>query len=702
MAGNASHILWFDSETFSECDLKTAGTHAYAEHPSTEIMVVQWAVGDSEPQVADVTGRQPCPAELLALLTDPGVEVWAHNSVFDRTVLRHVWGLDVPIERWRDTMVQALSHGLPGALAKVGAALGLPVDEVKDARGDRLVRMFCKPLPANMKLRRATAASHPDEWAEFLEYSRQDIVSMRAISRAMPVWNYPGRPGERCPELELWHFDQRMNDRGFATDRELAEAAIRAVEEETARLKAEITDATGGAVTAPSQRDKLLEHILAEYGVTLPDMGADTLRRRIEDPELPEGVRLLLSIRLEASKSSTAKYRAALRAVSRDGRLRNTQQFCGAARTGRWAGRIFQPQNMPRPTMKVAAIASGIEALKAGVAPWFSDNVMALAANAVRGVIVAPAGRKLCIADLSNIEGRVLAWLAGEEWKLQAFRAFDAKEGPDLYIAAYARAFGVSHDAVGTAERQIGKVQELALGYQGGVGAFLTFAAVYGMDLDALAVAVRAAAPVEAWEEAAGLLAWTKRKKRSTFGLSDDTFIACQVLVSRWRAGHQKVVAFWGEVEDAARGAIGNPGLQTSAGGHIKMLRTGSWLRVRLPSGRQLCYLHPRADEKGISYVGVSPYTHRWGRISTYGGKLVENFTQAVARDVLACGKRTAEARGYSDVVLTVHDELLVETPDTSDFTWQGLSECLAAPIDWAAELPLAAAGGETRRYAKM
>lgn len=359
--------LYLDTETYSECDLKKHGTHRYAEHPSTEIIVAQWAVDDGEPMVADLSG--PIDDWALAegcksLLENPAVEIVAHNSAFDRTVLRHVWGIDVPPERWRDTMVKALAHGLPGGLEKVGQVLGLEDDQAKDKRGKELIQLFCKPRPANQKLRRATRETHPREWAEFLEYSRQDIVSMRAIDRRLPKWNY--QPGH--PELALWHLDQRINDRGFAVDLELAKAALEATDTEKARLKHETAEATDGLVSSPSKRDDLLAFILAEYGVDLPDMRADTLRRRIEDPELPEGVKLLLSIRLEATKTSTAKYKALLNAVSADGRLRNTLQFAGAQRTARWAGRIFQPQNMPRPspgfdeTMQEAVV----ELLKAG------------------------------------------------------------------------------------------------------------------------------------------------------------------------------------------------------------------------------------------------------------------------------------------------------------------------------------------------
>lgn len=688
--------LWFDCETFSEADLFSVGTHAYAEHPSTEITVVQWAIDDGEPVVVDCTlGTDHRIYGLMSLLEDSSVTVVAHNSAFDRTLLRHCWGIDVPVERWRDTMVKALLHGLPGALGKVAQALKLPADELKDARGKELIQLFCKPRPKNHKLRRATRETHPAEWAEFLAYSRQDIVSMRAVDRALPSWNY--REGH--PELALWHLDQRINDRGFAVDVGLADAALSAVAGEQSRLKQETAAATDGLVTSPSRRDQLLVYILAEYGVALPDMKADTLRRRIEDPDLPDGVKLLLSLRLEATKTSTAKYKVLKRSASHDHRLRNTMQFAGAPRTSRWSHKLFQPGNMPRPTYEV--FEDEIEALKGGYLHVVRDDVMQFTSNVIRGCIIAPPGRKLCVADLSNIEGRGLVQLAGELWKLKAFREFDQGIGHDLYKLSYARSFGADPDDVDKGQRQIGKVQELGLGYEGGVAAFLTFAAVYGMDLDALADAVWAAADHEMIERAQAMLAWFKKKRRSTHGLSERVWVACEILVLGWRDAHPNVVALWKAAADGVRGAIANPGQVFKIGKHLAARRDGSWLRVRLPSGRYLCYLHPEvADDGQISYVGVDQYTRQWKRIKTYGGKLVENCTQAFARDVLASSMPAIEAEGYG-IVLSVHDELLAETPDTDDFSHERLAELMSVVPPWAAGMPLAAAGFETYRYRK-
>lgn len=694
-------ILWFDCETFSECDLKAHGTHRYAEHPSTEITVAQWAIDDGEPQVLDVTAldglyRSNPMQPLFDLLNDPTVTVIAHNSMFDRTLLRHCWGIDVPVERWRDTMVKAMTHGLPGSLDKIGQIVGLEDDQAKDKRGRELIQLFCKPRPKGHTLRRATRETHPKEWTEFLEYSRQDIVAMRTIDQRLPSWNY--RAGH--PELGLWHLDQRINDRGVAVDTELASAAIDAVAREQARLKAEVVEATDGLVQSASKRDQLLAFICAEYGVDLPGMKADTLRRRIEDPELPEGVKLLLSLRLESTKTSTAKYKALVKATSADRRLRNTLQFAGAQRTARWAGRIFQPQNMPRPDMKNHEIEEGIDALKAGCAELFFPSVMRLTANAVRGCIVAPPGKKLLIADLSNIEGRGLAYLAGERWKLKAFADFDAGTGEDLYKVAYGRSFNIDPKEATGQKRQIGKVMELGLGYEGGVAAFLTFAAVYQMDLAQLADAVFATASPQALRDAQGMWGWAQKKKR-TLGLPERVYVACELLKKAWRDAHPNTVALWKAAGDSVRAAIANPGVTFPIGEHLKARRDGAWLRIRLPSGRYLCYINPSVDDAGqISYFGVNQYTRQWGRIKTYGGKLVENATQAFARDVLAYNMPGIEAAGY-EIVLSVHDELLTETPDSPEFNANELGRMMATAPEWTNGIPLAAAGFETYRYRK-
>jgi DNA polymerase len=325
---------------------------------------------------------------------------------------------------------------------------------------------------------------------------------------------------------------------------------------------------------------------------------------------------------------------------------------------------------------------------------------MQLTSNCVRGVIVAPAGRKLVVSDLSNIEGRMLAWLAGEEWKLQAFRDFDAGHGEDLYKVAFARAFKIIAADVGKQQRQIGKVMELMLGYEGGVGAFLTGAATYKFDVEELGVTAYDTIPDWALREAGEFYDWCVKEKRPTFGLSRTAFVVCDSLKRMWRAAHPNVVSLWRELQDTCIAAVESPGTTLTCR-RFKIRRDGAWLRVGLPCGRRaLCYPQPKVQNGKLSYMGVNQYTKQWSRIGTYGGKLAENVTQAAARDVLADGEMAADAAGYGEV-LPVHDEILAETPDTTEFSAQGLAHLMCSNSPWADGLPLAAAGFETYRYRK-
>ncbi|MFE8347100.1 MAG: hypothetical protein ABGU97_04720 [Xylella fastidiosa subsp. multiplex] len=457
---------------------------------------------------------------------------------------------------------------------------------------------------------------------------------MRDVVKRLPSHNYSGA------ELALWFLDQTINDRGVLVDTDLAQAAIGAVERAKCTLAHRTEALTGGAVQAATQRDALLHHLSTEHGVTLPDMQQHTVERCLEDPALPETVRELLSIRRQASTTSTAKYQALLNCTSRDGRLRGTLQFNGASRTGRWAGRLFQPHNLPRPTLSQPVIAVGIDAMKAGCVDVVFDDVMALTSSALRSCLIAPTHKKLVVADLSNIEGRVLAWLAGETPKLHAFRDFDTcqgvdgtwhsgeaithgalrgapitlqrnaehepiRQGDDIYKRAYAHSFGIAPQAVTKEQRQIGKVQELALGYGGGVGAFAAFAAMYHIDLEAMAE--QAALPPLLLQEAVEALQWTKANQRPTFGLSDRAWLACDVFKRAWRNAHPAIAAFWKALQFAATDAIRHPETAHTCCG-ITMQYSRAWLRMHLPSGRVLYYAAPRVDEHGaLSYMGTHP-----------------------------------------------------------------------------------------------
>ena len=678
--------LWIDCETRSRIELKGSGVHRYAE--DVEVTVTAWAVNDGPVHVGE-----GIPDAFLeeAARCDLGI---AHNAEFDRTVLStvHPWlGLDFP---WYCTMAQARRHGLPGGLDKICEVLRIRDGLAKHKEGRALIMLFCKPRPDGTW---ADKTTHPAEWARFLAYAGSDISAMREAHRLLPKWN-------DAVEEAHYRADQIINARGFAVDVPFARTVVDTLKDTKITLDRRTNEATNGAVTAATQRDKLLAHLLAEHGVDLPDMQAATLERRIADPDLPDLVRELLSIRLQSSKTSTGKYAALLKGVCSDGRMRGTLAYGGAARTLRWAGQRFQPHNLPRLSggMTPERVEFGIEALKAGVADIACEvSVPEIAAFAVRGCVVAPEGKKLIVDDYSAIEGRTLPFLAGERWKLDAFRAYDAdpENQPDLYKVAYGRAFGMKPQDVNKEQRQIGKVMELMLGFGGGVGAFLTGAHTYRIDLDRMAdLALPGIAPAvlreceDAWR-------WAVEQKR-TYDLTQHTYMACDGLKRLWRRAHPKIEVFWRDLEEACQNVILNDTYDFLVG-RIVVDRKGNWLRLRLPSGRYLCYPSPRYDGGGLSYMGQNQYTKQWSRIKTYGGKLSENVTQAVARDVLAQGILRCEEEGDLPVVLHVHDEVVSEVDEHDDTALARHAACLTNMPAWADGLPLAVAGFETKRYRK-
>ncbi len=692
--------LYLDLETYSETPI-THGTHAYAE--SAEIMLCAWALDDDPVQVIDFT-QYDVDLSVIDALTDGDTTVVIHNSHFDRTIIRHVLNIDIPTSRIHDTMIQAMAHSLPGSLGSLCDILGLPMDKAKDKDGKKLINLFCKPLGKNRRLRRADRTTHPAEWERFKAYAALDVEAMREVMKRMPSLNLTSA------ERNLWQLDQMINDRGVAIDMDLVDAAIDAVGEAQVGLAAQALEMTEGAVASTTQAAALRLQIFEMFGIDMPDLKMATVEKVIADPSTPPALKELLNVRLQASSTSTSKYKVLRRGTSVDGRLRGTLQFDGATRTGRWAGRLFQPQNLPRPTLKQPVIDAGIEALKTGCAHLTTDNVMELTSSAIRSCIVAPPGKKLVVADLANIEGRVQAWLANEEWKLQAFRDFDTitgvdakgkatRLGHDLYKLAYSKSFGISPNDVTDDQRQIGKVQELALAYEGGVGAFATFAGTYGIDLADLAFKVLADAPAEIIAKADNFLEWAIKEKRPRYGLSDDEFVACDVLKRVWRGAHPSISGYWGRLKDAVVQALNTRGETYTTLG-LKIKATKGWLLITLPSGRTLCYPAPKLVDGAITYMGIDQFTRKWTRTNTHGGKLFENLCQAIARDVMAANMPLIEAAGY-EITLTVHDEIISEAPDQPEFNADHLATLLSANPSWALDMPLAAAGFETYRYRK-
>jgi DNA polymerase bacteriophage-type len=654
--------LYIDFETHSTAQIRR-GLDVY--FANAKPLLCTYAIDDGPVQVVDFTE-----GERLSIPT--ASEIWAHNANFDRQVMSKLLGISAPISHWRCSQANALLHSLPGGLDPLCEALGVPSDLAKIKDGKRLIQKFC--------CRKEFAKDH--EWPLFIQYAVNDIKAMRECIKRMPNWNYKDN------ELTLWQHDQTINSRGVCVDSRLASNAVAALAKEKIRLGKLTSDSTAGAVESTTQREKFLTYICEKQGVYLPDLKAATINEALEDDTLDQPTRELLKLRLEASKTSGAKYKRVLECVGSDDRMRGTLQFAGASRTARWAGRYFQPQNLPRHTMHADDIKNCIDLFrddKADLVPLFA-GINEAASNAIRGLIVAEPGKTLFVADYSSIEGRVNAWLAGEPWKIKAFR-----EGQDLYNIIYANAFGLKVEGVSKAQRQIGKVMELGLGFGGGVGAFLGFAAMYNLDLEELGRTVPPAArAIEAWE--------TALAKGNTYGLDRNVFIACDTLKIGYRKGNPCIAQSWYQYEDAVRKVIDSGKAEYKVQvGRLVFDCNGSWLRIKLPSGRFLCYASPAISSRGdITYFGW--HNKRWIRTKTYGGKLCENIVQAISRDLLGAAIVRVEAAGYP-VVLHVHDEIISEvSPDES---FERFIELMATNPAWAAGLPLEAKGFQGGRYEK-
>lgn len=696
---------WYDIETYSETPVN-AGSYRYAE--DAEIMLVSYALDDGPVKCWDRVLGDPDtpPAELEDAIHDDRFFIFAQNSIFDRTVTRETQlfpKANLEPERWIDTMVQAYCHGLPGSLDKLCTLFGLKDDEAKSKAGRRLIHLFCKPNRG----KRITPDMRPaQDWIDFIDYAKSDIRSMRILHNKMPKWNYPGLDyinGKLSDEHRHWCRDQRINDRGFAIDRALCVAAVETAANDKELLHEATSEATEGEVERATQGDKLLQYLVEAYGVKLPNLKADTVKRRIEDENLPQELRDLLQLRIMSSKNASAKYTSALKSVSADGRVRGGTQFCGAPTTGRWSGRIIQPQNFMRPTMRQSDIDTAIDDIKAGCAELVYDNTAEVLGNCVRGVIVAEAGKKLIPADLSAIEGRSLAWLARDEKIVQFYRDYDAKRiGYDSYLLAYSQAFGTDplqmNKLTHAIERQIGKPIELGLGYGGGVAAFVTFAMTYHLSIAEIADAVYATAEPGRLRACEDKYEWAK-KHRYHAGLPLRQFAACEYIKQVWRENRAPTVKFWNDLQRAWEMATMYEN-EVFTVGFVKFLRKKQWLRMRLPSGRNLNFLQPRVDERGCSYYGLDRYTRKFSKQWTHGGKMSGWITQAFASDLLRAGVEDLE-NDDMPVVLTVHDEAIPEVPDLPEFNVDRAVGHLIRDRVWAPGLPLAADGFETYRYRK-
>ncbi|ORE90236.1 DNA-directed DNA polymerase [Stappia sp. 22II-S9-Z10] len=659
--------LCLDFETRSAVDLKKAGSYVYAEDPSTDILCLAWAIGDDEVELW--TPADPVPDRAAAHIRDGGLVRGWNAGGFERLIFRHIagprYGWPVPaLEQWRDTMVEALGQALPGKLEDAAPAVGLDIR--KDAAGHRLMLQMSKPRKIEDD---GTIIwwEDDDRLQRLYAYCRQDVRVEREIAKRVR------RLGKR--ELSLWQLDQRVNDRGVRIDVESCEAAkiVAAQADEALTERMRLTTCFEVAGGSDVQG---LRQFCCDRDVKVDSVAKDVVIDLLEDEELPADVRAALEIRLEFAKTSVAKVNAMLRSRNDDGRARGLLQFNGAS-TGRWGGRRIQTQNMKR-TDEGFDVAEALTLIGTGDAVLveaFIGAPKSAISNCLRGLIQAAPDHDLIAADYANIEGRVLAWLAGEEWKLDAFRAFDRGEGHDLYRVAYGAGFGKDPGDVSKDERQVGKVMELALGYQGGVGAFNKMGANYGVTLPK--------ARVEEIRDA-------------------------------WRASNPAIKSFWYELEAAAMRTVEDGLMSWQAVGRCGFQLNGSFLEFRLPSGRSLWYAYPDirpkqmpwTDDGGnpvwkdsVSYMGVDSTTRKWKRQFAYGGLLAENCTQAVARDILAHAMPLVEAAGYP-LVMHVHDELVVEVP--KDFgSVDDVCKVMCQLPAWADGCPVVAAGWRAERYKK-
>lgn len=729
-------LLYLDTETFCEEDLKKVGSYAYAEHPTTEVIICTYAVDDGPVEVWDCTSESVMPISLRVALRNVmrgRMKIVGHNFLmFDRLIMKHCWGFDIPVSNTIDTMIWAFRHALPGSLDALCEVLGVSADNAKDKRGKALIQRFSKPTPKNYKIRRYTAETHPDEWALFIKYAVSDITAMREVFHKLPRW------GNSEFEDRVLELDQLINDRGFKVDVALAEAAIEAVEKHKAQLQEEAQRKYGGSLTGKDFLPILRELAPAHR---IHNAQKSTLNDLLADDDLPDDARTIIEMRLGAASTASTKYNPLLLGRSSDDRRRGCLQYGGAKRTLRWAGKGFQPQNLARGYYHDDELDKGISALLMGRAHRRFD-VAKLTASTVRSCIIPEAGHKFVVADYSNVEGRGLAWLAGEETALDTFRA-----GLDIYCVTAGKMFGMDPDDIKKnfkEIRQIGKACELGLGYEGGVGAFVTFAKNLGLDLIEMAKTMDGTFPDHIWAATARGYEWARiqeakrpphpgeKDDRPSYILDKKVWRTCDAIKRMWRESHPETVAFWRDLKDGILAAVRNPGCEFWAGAHlrrngeraIRIWRTvefdssgrkvpGWWLCVELPSGRILSYpgigvsVTKETDEDGrvntnvrIKYQGENQLTRQWTTLYTHGGKACENIVQALCRDLLAYAMINVEGGGYP-IVLSVHDELVCETPDTPEYTVAELEKLMCALPEWADGFPLVAEGQELKRYAK-
>jgi|UniRef100_UPI004026A4DC DNA polymerase len=669
------HHLSIDLETYSEVNIGKAGAYRYILDPSFEILLFAYSLDGMPVERIDVASGQVIPLWLKSAIKNPLYIKHAYNAAFEWFALSKYLGL-LPPDQWRDTMLHALYCGYPASLDAAGKAMGLPEDKKKLATGKALIRYFCvpcKPSNANGNRTRNLPQHDPAKWALFKEYNGQDVVTEMEIERRLSAFPVPAFVQKQ------WETDLLMNARGVAADMEMVSGALVIGATVKSQLMAEARQLSG--LDNPNSIKQLAQWLTdaTDSDAEITSVTKETVATMLKQPQ-PANVQRMLEIRQELGKTSTKKYDALETCIADDGRVRGLLQFYGANRTGRWAGRLVQVQNLPRtythplPPARQLVKDRNIDGLR-----LMYGSINDTLSQLIRTAFVATPGNVLIDADFSAIEARVISWLAGQEWRLEVFRTHGK-----IYEASASQMFHVPIEKIkkGNPEyalRQRGKVAELALGYQGGVSAMRRMDTGHNLD-----------------------------------DLSDDEV---KGIVDRWRETNSMIRDLWNIVDSAAVTVITNGGAQTirsettdaviTLACELDVITGTRYMTILLPSGRKLYYPSPeigvnRWGNPSVSYMGQNQTTKRWERVETYGGKLVENIVQAIARDCLAIAIENLEAQGLH-VVFHIHDEVVIDTPAWADedTMLETVTKIMTKPIPWAQMLPLNADGWVDKYFKK-
>ena len=653
------NVLNIDIETYSSEDISKTGLYKYAQSTDFEILLFAYSLNGSPVEVIDLAQGGTVPEEVVKMLNDGETELRAYNAAFEWYCLNQA-GYETNLEQWRCTMIHAYYAGYPGGLDKVGKAMGFENDKKKSATGKALIRLFsvpCKPTKRNGGRTRNMPHHEPEKWELYKEYNRQDVVAEMSIKEKLE--------GIKLPKFEwrLWHTDVRMNAEGIKVDSELVESALFVSDTWNEYLLNEAKGLTG--LENPNSTAQLLKW-LKDKGVNAENLQKETVKNLIGETE--GNVKRVLEIRQELSKTSTKKYVAMKDALCEDGRVRGLLQFYGANRTGRWAGRLVQVQNLPRNYLSDLDDARNmVKRRDLLTLDILYDNIPDTLSQLIRTAFVPDEGKKFVIADFSAIEARVIAWLAGERWRTEVFRTHGK-----IYEASASQMFGVPIETIAKGKenyhlRQKGKIAELALGYQGGPGALTAMGAI-------------------------------------DMGLTQEEL---PEIVRMWRNSNRRIVDLWYSLGNAAVDVI-ESGSRVAVK-DLLLSREGDlangmdFFTITLPSGRKLYYANPGTRENSwgsqvITYKSSNQTSGKWETTDTYGGKLTENVVQAIARDCLAVSIKRLTEKGFK-IVMHIHDEVVIEAP--METSVDEVCEIMGQDIEWAEGLILRADGFETSYYKK-